>query len=198
MKKFKNLSDLEDFKSLKTKASYNTTIGDPVTSDEIDIIFGKKDVMISEFNRVKSKISNRVDEIMHLLAEINNVSFGWWDWNANYDEDNNNDIRIYDDFFQYYFETPNGWFSFSEEDSLPNTYLSMSKDQIIKDYINMVYNSNYNRINKLIKSGLDRKKAKENDIDTINSIKSKLSENEYKFILRKMGITKKKIIKLGL
>jgi hypothetical protein len=203
MKKFKTLEELNQWKQNKLSAQYTTVLSEPLTMDEIDILRGKRDVKVSEYNATKSKLESRMDSVLHLICEIDNVGFGWWD----YDHEESDDIRIHDDYIEFYFEDDyhypgtNSMYDsllFSDEQELPLVYLFLDKDIIIKNYIEDTYQYYLKEIQRLQKQADKRKKIKDYEGAILAGIKAKLSDDEYKFVLRKMGFKKKQIEKLGL
>ena len=204
--KFKSVEQLKAYRQAKLDAKYNTVLSEPLSEKEIDAIKGSVDVKVSELNNAKLLFDQRVTSLLKLICEIDDVGYGWWAYEF---YDNNSpmptEIEISNYNFSYYFEPSYGKNNFESislcnEQTMPIEYLSMSTEEVIKDYIERTFSFHHLELLKKEqdkqKREIQKNKTKDYEKSFLTSIKSKLTEEEFDFVVKKIGYTKKKFEEL--
>ena len=203
--KFTSIEQLKAYKQAKLDAKYNTILSEPLTEREINAIKGSIDVKVSELNKAKQAFDERVTSLLKLICEIDDVGYDWWAYEF-YESDSPmpNEIDIDNHGFSYYFE-PRGnqnyeSISLCDEQTMPNEYLSMSTEEVIKDYVERTFSFHHSKLLKKEedkhKREVKKRKTKEYESNFLTKIKSKLTKEEFDFVVRKIGYTKKKLEEL--
>ena len=187
--KFKTQEQLDEWINQKRSIDYKTDLGTALTEEEIEIILNKpSSATIGEYNRIKDKFESRVTKILELICEIEGQKFNGWAYGS--DESDREDPLVLDS--RVYVYLYNQIYNISNvfDDMIPIQYLTLEKRGLVNFYLSSVSLYHSELIKKKEKVSSNRKASKEKYMETLLSIKSKVSPEEFKFVVGKCRLTK--------
>lgn len=209
MKKLKTQVEIDDFRKSKSLFVSSVDLGEPLPKNIISRIHNSPDLMsafadmkVSEFNALVSRLDNRIDSVLSLICEFENVRVKGWDYSSsNYDGSSNYDVdvRVFDDMIHIYCDhTGYIYNDLLNDKGIPISYLWMNCSEIVLDLVSRICVYNEKDNSRREKASLKRKESTFKEMNLINSIRDKLSDEEYNFFLKKAKVTKKKRKSLGI
>ena len=189
--KFKTREELDRYINEKRNKQYETVLTEPLSLDEIDILRKKpEDITLRQFYDIQSKSEDRITSVLKLLHEIEGID-GFAGWN--YDqEDLIDELQFWCEtrFYVFLYE----WDTFITnvlDNQLPTGYLFLEKHVLIKCYLDDIHFYYATIIEEREKASKKREAANTKRMETLLSIKSKVTAEEFKFVVNKCGLTKK-------
>lgn len=187
--KFKTQEQLDEWTNQKRSIDYKTDLGTALTEEEIEIILYKpSSATIGEYNRIKDKFESRVTKILELICEIEGQKFNGWVYGS--DESDREDPLVLDSRVYVYLYDQIDNISNVFDNMIPIQYLKLEKRGIVNFYLSSVGLYHSELIQKKEKVSNNRKASKEKYMSTLLSIKSKVSPEEFKFVVGKCRLTK--------
>ena len=187
--KFKTQEQLDGWIGQKRSVDYKTDLIASLTEEEIEIILNKpSSTTIGEYNRIKDKFESRVTKILELICGIEGQKFSGWDYGS--DESDREEPFVLDSRVYVYLYDQIDNISNVFDNMIPIQYLKLDKRGIVNFYLSSVGLYHSELIQKKEKVSNNRKASKEKYMNTLLSIKSKVSPEEFKFVVGKRRLTK--------
>jgi hypothetical protein len=193
---FKTQEELDQFIQLKKSTSYQTELSRPLTPEEVSILIKpSSDISLGSFNRIQNDFEVRITSVIQLLLEIEGLKFNGWESTTQPFQDH---VRFYEKsyFFVYPYDAHKSSIDSILENQMPVEYLYLDKDDLINKFLDTVKEYHSSKIKTLTLQSEKRKSDREKYLNTLLSIKEKVSNEEFKFILRKCDLTKKEYQKI--
>ena len=187
--KFKTQEQLDGWIGQKRSVDYKTDLIASLTEEEIEIILNKpSSTTIGEYNRIKDKFESRITKILELICEIEGQKFNGWAYGS--DESDREDPLVLDSRVYVYLYDQIYNISNVFDDMIPIQYLTLEKRGLVNFYLSSASLYHSELIQKKEKVSNNRKASKEKYMNTLLSIKSKVSPEEFKFVVGKCRLTK--------
>lgn len=192
--KFKTLEELNQFIASKRGQNYKTILSSSLTLDEIDILRDKPStVTLGRLYDITTKAENRISSLVELFAEIEDIRYAGWSYSES--EHGSEEIKFLygEDRFMIYPYTEQWRNVMSEvfEYWFPVGYLFLEKDVLVTKYLNEIHGHYTKIFDDAKKQSEKRQSAKVKYMQTLKSIKSKVTLDEFKFVVNKCRLTKK-------
>lgn len=200
IRKVKSFEELNAFEREALGRKYMTVIGPAVSLDDIDIVKKKPDhVTWGKMHEIPNSISERFSSLTVLFLEIEGLRLedgAWFDYSESQNPDEpeftdskmsfylSDDLLMDDKGYLKYPLSP-----IFKDLEFPIGYMFMDMDTIVKSYVSDLVKYHSDILNKNLKNKKNREDKRRSDIDTFNSIRLKLTEDEFKFLIRKMKLT---------
>lgn len=186
--KFKTQEQLDIWINQKRSVEYKTDLGNPLTKEEIQVILNKpSSTTIGEYDQIKDKFESRIAKILELICEIEGQKFNGWVYDS--DEDRGDPLVLDSRVCVYLYDQIDN-ISNVFDNMIPIQYLTLEKRGLVNFYLSSVSLYHSELIKKKEKVSSNRKASKEKYMETLLSIKSKVSPEEFKFVVGKCRLTK--------
>lgn len=200
IRKVKNFEELKSFEREALGRKYMTVLGPVVSLDDIDIVEKKPDhVTWGKMNEILNSIEERFSSLTDLFLEIEGLRLddgAWFDYSESQNPD---EPEFTDSKMSFYLSDEllmddKGYLKYPlspifKDLEFPIGYMFMDVDTIVKSYVSDLVKYHSDILNKNLKNKKNRESKRESDLQVINSIRSKISEDEFKFLIKKMKLT---------
>lgn len=188
--KFKTKEELDCYINEKRAKQYETVLTEPLSLDEIDILRKKPDnVTLRQYYDIQTKSEKRITSVLELLYEIEGFDFGGWSYGS---DDSETELQFWTETRFYVFTYDSDTFiSNVFQNELPVGYLFLEKKGLINFYLGSIQYHYSAIIEECEKASKKREVANTKQIETLLSIKSKVTAEEFKFVVNKCRLTKK-------